>query len=428
MPVSGTSEIHAAFADLVNEEAGARLRSSEPKDLESPVDQHAEHDSHDDWLADDSIEGGHHEGQRKFDQREAKDHPINDEDEKDDALEFLSEPADLVEETEESEAGSTSAVQSPGPTGIEDSNIRLDQGRVHLSHKVDGVVLAKYSVGRADLWFQLFEIGSFPLVTLTLVDDGRAAEPETLTWLLDLTRPEQRAIATTLQRRYQGHVQLYISSRYEPLLLELGGHRESNVSVVLDRAATMLADHSPDDRPFDRAAERFARLKKPHGNVAVPSQLFDYRPAHTFGDATHFVRLVSEWFEDERYNYLIFVRSFPLDTFEELVRRSLEQAVSFGACVPDPLVARALTLGLASSRKELSRRLIDRFAALVRDDANISDDAAVDNWSDLLRRAHADRIAVHPEVIHAIQQQVARAGRTNDSKLQEVLSKVKAGI
>lgn len=422
----GAPEIHAAFADLVSDGSAPPQASSETLDsaVGEPADR--ETDGEDDWLSDEFLDGRLEFDSKLDNSSSTGDLNILDLDAVDD-MDLITESGDAEPHSDRPEDQSESAVQTPGPTGIEDSSICLEQGRILMTYRVDATVLSKFASGRVELWFQLFELNVFPLVTLTLVNDGRASEPETLTWLLDLTRQEQRAIAVSLQRRYQARVQLFISSRFEPLVLDLGGHRESNVSVVLDRAAAMLADHPPDDRPFDRAAERLARMRKPHGVEAVPVEFHEARPAQSFEEAMRFVGLLAQWFEDEKYNYLIFVRSFPLDTFEELIRRGLEEAVAYGASIPEPLVARAMTLGLAGSRKELTAKLVGRFSNLVRDDAEIPDNAAVDNWTNLLRRAHADKVSISAETIDGIQQQVARAGRTNDARLQEALAKVKAG-
>jgi hypothetical protein len=427
----GAPEIHAAFADLVNSGSVPGQHTSESAEFagSSGHGKDEEQREDDDWLSgrlltkDPAI---HHQDEVGNPLTKKK-HLVTI-DVVGNEIALHSTEQDDQEENSPQRPGNPSGnlIQPPGPTGIEDSSIKFHQGSVYLSYRVKRAILEMFGTPRADLWFQLFEIEAFPLVTLTLVSDSRAAEPETLTWLLDLTRPEQWAIATTLQRRYRARVQLHVSSSHKPLILDLGGHRESNVSVVLDRATAMLAGHPPEDRPFDRAAEKFDRLKAPHGNVPVPLEFYEPRPTRTFEAAAQFIALVADWFGDEKYNYLIFVRSFPLDTFEELVRHSLEQAMAFGVCVPETLIARALTLGMAGSRKELTAKLVERFATLARDDGGISDDAAVDNWTYLLRRAYSDKISIQPELIQSIEQQVARAGRTNDPRLQEYLSKLKA--
>lgn len=424
-------EIHAAFADLANSRSVSGPGASESAEFagSSGEGKDEEQRDDDDWLSGRLLMKGPSINGRNEDEnslRKAK-HLVTIDDD-DDETDLRSMAPDEEAENNQLESGNPSGnlIQPPGPTGIEDSSIKFQQGSVQLSYRVKRAMLEVFGTPRADLWFQLFEIEAFPLVTLTLVSDARAAEPETLTWLLDLTRPEQWAIATTLQRRYRTQVQLYFSSSHKPLLLDLGGHRESNVSVVLDRAAAMLAGHPPEDRPFDRAAEKFDRLKAPHGNVPVPLEFYEPRPTRTFEAAAGFTALIADWFGDEKYNYLIFVRSFPLDTFEELVRHSLEQAMAFGVCVPEALIARALTLGMAGSRKELTAKLVERFATLARGNGNVSDDAAVDNWTELLRKAYSDKISIQPELIQSIEQQVARAGRTNDPRLQEYLSKLKA--
>ncbi|MDD5309587.1 MAG: hypothetical protein PHU25_19900 [Deltaproteobacteria bacterium] len=278
------------------------------------------------------------------------------------------------------------------------SHFEVAYDRVVLHCVISGADPVEIDPDRADLWFQLHFANGFPLVALTLVFDPKSRHPRSLSWLLDVTKESHREVAHALRRKYRAEIRLYDENLAELKRFTVGGERELNISIVMDRAAKAMADLPPEHRSFEEAAQTFASEPEPLGRVRPPFQSDNQPSPENFEDGWLLLELVHGWLAPERYDYLVLTRSFPLDQFQEVVSEALRHAVRFGIRVQGSLMDRCVALGLATDRKDLVRALVAAFDDLVRRGEGPDDEAEAQNWSELFTDAKAVGAEIDPDV------------------------------
>jgi HEAT repeat protein len=119
-----------------------------------------------------------------------------------------------------------------------------------------------------------------------------------------------------------------------------------------------------------------------------------------------------QWSGPEKLDRALLALSIPRDVVDAAFRRVLDDAMRFGLALPDPLRARAVSLGVAGEPGELVARQIDAFRTLASrsDRGGLGIDEVATNWEQLLASAADNEVAIDAAT-HDVAWQAIRAAR-----------------
>lgn len=311
----------------------------------------------------------------------------------------------------------------PPPHWIKSGDRTLHQvsgGEVYLYASVEPEIADKIKGDRSDLWVQLHLMPTYPVITMTLVLDTTQEDLEAIHWFVDIEEDSARTLLQVLRRRFQANVLLY---DLEYALIDevtFEPPREVNVAQVVDRTTQELGEIGPAKINPVQARMLFEGDWDWAGKKRHPFTEDAYAEINAVNEAKLALGILSYWSEPQNHEYLVLVKSVPVDLLDTITRRILDGAIRFGLWLPQPLKERAVALALAADLAALVARLIDALAALGPAPKGLELGDAAENWQRLLRDADELDIPVGKETAKLAESIIEKATSSEEREELDV--------
>jgi len=325
------------------------------------------------------------------------------------------EELEEIEEIEEIDEQPSEEAAAPLPPADLNESVgsvcmRLDQSRVFLYVRVDPAVYNRMSGDSSDLWCQLHVLDNYPLVCLVLVETIDSSEPEGIWWNFNIINEEDQAILSSLIREFSATI-VFFGPLDEYLgTLRRSADREANLSLILKKARNLIRGMDPDSLSIEKAVSEFDSIKDKTGNRRPPFAGTSFMPPDNFLDIGTALDVLIEWMDSDQYEYLILVRSIPVDQWRSIETKILQRALSFGVALPRKLQDKALSIELADDYGDLILKTTDAFMHVIEEDGTIPLEDAARNWQALLQDAEEHDVFLSEPVINQARTTMERAG------------------
>lgn len=259
------------------------------------------------------------------------------------------------------------------------------------------------------LLIQLHLLEGLPLVALVLREAEEGAY--SLFWPLDMRQAEDVAVLERLEQRFAVRLDLYDDESRPVTGWQLEAPLELNAARILERAREVLAAAGDGEGlDFEVASDAFEelgdeRLGRKRHNFSEDSFTDLPSPAA----ARLATGITAYWSEPGNEDYLLFVKSFPLQHWREIRQRVVERALEFGLRLSPALMRFAVEHGLVESREQALRTALASFAevSLRLKPCDLDPVHEWENWKLLIE----DCIAAEVEVEAQIEELATAAGR-----------------
>jgi hypothetical protein len=242
----------------------------------------------------------------------------------------------------------------------------------------------------ADLLFQLQRIENFPLIVMLMVAETKTGSQEVLYWLFNLDNKVDVKFLEQLSVHFDVRLHLFDEEYHRKRILVFTPPLEHNVAYVLDEARKWLEQIEPGRRNFFIAASKFDdkaydRLGQ-HQHAPKPAA---FRDLPTPSVTKLALEILTYWSSRNQYEYLIFIKSFPVETFKSILSDVLSRALFFGLAMTEKMKRMVVELGLAASKEELVLKLLSNFSELSAGNRpnDLDPQASYENWQQLIQDA-----------------------------------------
>jgi len=264
---------------------------------------------------------------------------------------------------------------------------------------------------RGDLLFQLHRGENFPVIVLLFVAESGGRPRQVLTWPFNLDNRVDVGFLENLARHFEVRLHLFDTGFRRQRLMALAPPLHKNVAYVLAEARRWLAQIEPGRRNFFLAVSKLdegAYLRLGERPAALLPEAFSDLPTPSVTRLS--LQILTHWSTRKNYEYLIFVKSFPVTTFQAILREVLGRAIHFGLAMSQKMQRLSIELGLAPDLAALHQMLFANFERVVAGErANDLDlEAQLENWRDLCDGAERAGLAVeqrHRERIRQLERQ-----------------------
>ncbi len=280
----------------------------------------------------------------------------------------------------------------------------LDQGALHLFQRMRRPA----DLGeRADLLFQLHRTENFPLIVLLLVAEGSSGARQVLTWPFNLDNRVDVGFLESLARHFEVRLHLFDEHYRRQRTLVLAPPLERNVAYVLSEARRWLERIEPRRRNFFLAVSKLdegAYRRLGERPVGLQPEAFRELPSPSVTRLS--LQILTHWSQRQNYEYLIFAKSFPVATFQAILREVLGRAIFFGLAMSEKMQRLSVELGLVADRTALRRTLLENFERVVAGErtCDLDLDSQLENWRALLDDAERAGLAVEERFIDRMRQ------------------------
>jgi hypothetical protein len=259
---------------------------------------------------------------------------------------------------------------------------------------------------KADVFFQLHRIENFPLVVLLLVAESVEGDVvvgnEVLYWLFNMDNRIDVKFIEQLAEHFEVNLHLFDLSYRRRRSMVFSPPLSSNVEYVLAEARKWLEQIDPKRRNFFIAAGKFdetAYEKLGHSRAGLQIEAFKDLPSPSLTKLA--LDILTYWSSRENYEYLIFIKSFPVANFKSILENVLKRAIFFGLDMTEKMKRFAVELNLAASKQELVQSLITNFAEVLLGlrENDLDPTASTENWRMLSESAAELGVEIDPQII-----------------------------
>jgi hypothetical protein len=241
----------------------------------------------------------------------------------------------------------------------------------------------------ADLMLQYVEVGGYPVIVLSLVDQREPMYAVRLA--LDGREELDLFVLEHLQRSFRARVALYVDSLYIETVT-VATLREGVADAVSEKLAKLPAAHarvSPAD-----AIPRVLEVPPPLSNGDLPFGPVR-REAPTTVTVLAAVEQLAAWLRPEKLSEATLTYSVPRHVIDATIGRVVRSAIAFGVALPDELLALAVEHGAAADETLVVREQLQAFKQRVENKQNdLGAEATRKNWDRLLAAADARQVQV----------------------------------
>jgi hypothetical protein len=292
----------------------------------------------------------------------------------------------------------------------------LDDGALHIFQRHPD---PKRFGDRADIFFQLHRIENFPLVVLLLVAESVEGGNEVLYWLYNMDNHVDVKFVEQLATRFEVNLHLFDPSYVRRRSMVFSPSLSQNVEYVLQQAREWLEKIDAKRRNFFIAASKFdesAYDKLGRIRSGLKPEAFKDLPSPALTKLA--LDILTYWSSRENYEYLIFIKSFPVTTFKTIVADVLKRSIEFGLAMTEKMKRMAVEMGFADSKEELLQHLLSNYVeVLLGLKENDMDPASQwENWQLLVKDADELGVVVDPEFF-----EVAHAARNRMEEAQQII-------
>jgi len=286
--------------------------------------------------------------------------------------------------------------------------------RAATSHAVAGdevrlllKVGERVPAGTLDVRLQLHRLPSYPLLAITVAGVAGADSPEHHAVFFDVENGDDRHALGLLAQAFHLVLDFY-DEEYDPVTRrEVVLPLAANVRYALTVADEQLAQLPEARRSFEAAvaawrASGFDRFGRRDPRLEEDS--FAHLPSP--GAVQQALGVVAGWSEPSNEDYLLLVRSFPVEWWRAIRGRVVGRAVAYGLVLPGPLMDVALAESPLGSRRELVARLLGAFGELCAHpaDNDLGPDQIAANWRALFILCEEEGVPVDARVADVARQ------------------------
>jgi hypothetical protein len=240
-----------------------------------------------------------------------------------------------------------------------------------------------------DLMLQYVEVESYPVLLLSLVNQGQ--DTHAIRLALDGHSDADLRVLEHLSRSFRARVALYIGGVYCETLT-VATLREGVAQAIADKVAKL-----PKERAALSAADVMLRVLR-----APPSLWNDDLPfgparreASTTAAVLAAVEQLASWLRPEKLVEATLTYCVPRNVIEATNRRVLRAALAFGIALPEELIKLAVEHRAAADEPSLVREQLAAFKQRVEQGENdLGATATRKNWDALFALAEAREVAV----------------------------------
>ncbi len=277
------------------------------------------------------------------------------------------------------------------------------------------IVPEESSLSQADIRFQLHQT-PFGFVPMLAFAWGRGESAEIC---LDPQDEEHAEILNRLEQNFEIKFKIYSESGECIRAIEMRAPLESNVARARELLQESLADaHYDGEAARDLVNDpQFDRVGKLNHNFNQHS----FEQMATAAEARLALGIFSYWFEPERRDYLLSVKSFPVIWYEMLVDRILYHAIEFGLAMDPALKQCAIDRHFADNALDLLKKQIQAFAevSLSLKPSDLDPMEIWENWQLLLQDAESLDFHLDPNLEELVVRCMERAKESAEAHLDE---------
>jgi hypothetical protein len=257
--------------------------------------------------------------------------------------------------------------------------------------------------GQVNCHFQLHRLPTYPLLTMLLNFENADGKIQDYIFCpFDFEDPNTLIFLDMLMQDFS--IQVFLcNDEYIPYRdLQIQLPFEHNVEYLLDQARQWKLTLDPNLRNFHQAVSRY--MRPDFVRLGQMSHNFSH---DSFSDikSPSLARLasgiISYWSEHEQFDYLISIKSFPIEYFRQIQKRVLMSCIEFGIYLPYHLMQLAIDLNLAPSVSDLLRRMLGSFAEVnlqLRQPNDLDPWDNLENWQKLLELCDQQDIEVDTKI------------------------------
>ena len=260
--------------------------------------------------------------------------------------------------------------------------------------------------GEVEFLIQYMSVDEVPVVLLTLVEWSEP-RPYVRRAALDAREESSLSLLRSLNETMAAKVVIFnAADRYERSIDVSSTDRRPNLEAILSRASR--AEGAGDGAT---ALERALAAPPPvrlRGHPFGP----DVAPAESASAAIDQVATLTKWATPAKLDLALLGLSIPRARIDGCFETIVGAAMRFGIALPEALLARAVSLGIANEPGELVVELCNTFRELAtsKDRGGLSTDALARNWERLLAAADRLELSVDAKTHQQASQDRERAG------------------
>ena len=251
----------------------------------------------------------------------------------------------------------------------------------------------------SDLLVQLVQVEDYPVVFLVLVD-AYEGEQFVRRAVLDPRRQQDRQVLEALRDSYEARVAVYVGDEFKRSF-QIAAFREAVVRAILEQV-----DGMPSPRAVS-VTEAMARAAQKPPPITHPDLPFGppQPQAATFEAVREAVDRLADWLQPPKLREATLTFGIPPHVVDASTKRVLEAALELGVALPEPLLERAVQIGIGPEREAIVEQQLEAFAHRLDSRASAASDPLLrENCRRLLEQADACQL----EVDKAIRGQLVR--------------------
>lgn len=236
--------------------------------------------------------------------------------------------------------------------------------------------------GSVSCYLQLHRVPAYPLLVLLFTfEDVNGEVQDYLFCPMDIEDTQNLLFLDILMQDFGFQVFLCDESYHAYRDLQVQLPLESNVEYLLEQARKWKETIEPGLRNIDQAISLYQRPEfERMGQMSHNFSHDSFSEIHSPARARLASGIIAYWSEAEQYDYLLTIKSFPLDYFHTIQKRVLQGCLDFGICMPEHLLQLAVSSGLGPSVPDLLRKMVVSFAEV---NLNLRQANDLDAWDNL---------------------------------------------
>lgn len=257
--------------------------------------------------------------------------------------------------------------------------------------------------GQVDCLLQLHRMPSYPLLVLMLTfQDADGVVSDYVFCPFDIDDPQVLIFMDMLMQDFSLQVCLCNEQYqvYRDLQVQLP--LEPNVEYLLEQARNHKDSIDSGLRNVSQAVSLFQRDEFDRmGQMSHNFNHDSFSEIRTPAQARLASGIIAYWSEPEQHDYLVSIKSFPLEYFQTIQKRVLAACVDSGIFVPLHLMRKATEFGLGNSVPELLRRMLANFAEVnlnLRQANDLDPWDNVENWQNLFDLCDQFDVAIDDDI------------------------------
>lgn len=257
--------------------------------------------------------------------------------------------------------------------------------------------------GQINCYLQLHRLPTYPLLVLLFTfHDAEDGLRDYTFCPFDIEDPQALMFMDMLMQNFSLRVFLCNEKyqTYRDLQVQLA--LEPNVEYLLQQARHARMSIEPGLRNISQAISLYRR-----GEFDRLGQMSHNFSQDSFSDIASAAKarlasgIIAYWSEPEQYDYLIAIKSFPMDYFRSIQRRVIEACIHYGIFMPMHLLKIAVEWNLGHSIPELLRRMLANFAEVnlnLRQNNDLDAWDTFENWQQLFDISDQFEISIDPSI------------------------------